>query len=426
MFTVEATDEVGAVDTQAFSVAINELPQITTSALAAWTETRPYSATISAVDGTRPYSWSAVSGDLPVPGGLDEETGVMSGNARAAGKYSFTVRLVDHAGALTQKSVTMEINSWPTILTDTMPLAAASRPYVSHIEVEGGTPERTWTTLTGSLPSGVVLSATTGALTATRMPAFDFSFECEHKDASGAVVRKKLSVTVVPRFGLAEKKNRQEFLVIPGDDEPDIFFLELLGQGELGFKLKLIEGEELNAEISLLDATEQHIDLTPYLSVKLKSMKAKAIPIPATGRYFLVVDVTAGFGGAVVRLDVEAEAPKKIKGESVITSGESLEITLPVLTGSMVSATVKAAKKSPAMPGMASLTDATGMDALVSAKVKEKSSKVTVKVKVPMAGGDATATLIGREASAGGITWKFKIARPKLYDLDLPAVPSGW
>jgi Putative Ig domain/Beta-propeller repeat len=425
-FTVGVVDEAGATDTRAFTVVINDTPQITSSELPAWTEKRPYSAEIPTADGTRPYTWSVVSGDLPVNGTVGADTGVLSGNAATPGTYSFTVRLVDHAGASAQGTVTVEINPWPVILTDTMPLAAASRPYVSHIEVDGGTPERTWTTLTGSLPSGVVLEATTGALTATRMPASDFGFECEHKDASGAVVRKRLSVTVVPRFGLAEKKNRQEFLVIPGDDKPDIFFLELLGQGELGFKLKLIEGEELSAEISLLDAAEQPIDLTPYLSVKSKSMKAKAIPIPVTGRYFLIVDVTAGFGGAVVRLDVGAEAPKTIKGVGVITSGESLEVTVPVLTGSTVGATVAAAKKSPAMPGMESLTDAMGIDALVSAKIKEKSSKVTVKVKVPMAGGDATATLIGREASAGSITWKFKVARPKLYDLDLPTVPSGW
>jgi Putative Ig domain/Beta-propeller repeat len=424
-FTLRVTDTLDSTSTKAFQVEVNPYPTISTDSLPDWTVTRVYDEKVEGSGGTEPRTWSLVSGTLPVDGPIGPLTGVLAGLARDVGLFQFEVRLQDAVGATVLRSYAVRVNPWPEITTDSLPMAGVGRPYAAHLERSGGTEPLEWLSLPGSLPSGVKLDQKTGVLSANSVAAA-FKFQCDLKDASGATAQRAVSVSVAPRMSLSAKKNREELLILPGTAGPRFRFLELLAGSELTLKLKLIGEGDLHAEVRLLDPQEAPLLLAPYLKTKKKSLRCKAIPILKTGRYFLRIDVTTGFGGAVVRLDVEAEAPKTITGMGTITSGEPIEVVIPVLAGSKISATVKAAKKSLASPGVASLTDAKGTNALYSAKVKEKSNKVTVKVKVPMAGGNATATLIGREGTSGAIIWKFKVSRPTLYDLDLPSLPSGW
>ncbi len=76
----------------------------------------PYSASLSAVAGVPPYTWSLVSGSLPPGLALNSGSGVLSGTPGSPGAFSFTVRVVD-AGAVSQsvtRPMTLTINATGT------------------------------------------------------------------------------------------------------------------------------------------------------------------------------------------------------------------------------------------------------------------------------------------------------------------------
>jgi hypothetical protein len=87
-----------------FAVVSAQSPdlRITTSSLPSGsvrsrTNRTTYSADLAASGGNLPYKWSLAGGSSPLPPGLTlhRSTGVISGKARAAGTYSFTVQAVD-------------------------------------------------------------------------------------------------------------------------------------------------------------------------------------------------------------------------------------------------------------------------------------------------------------------------------------------
>lgn len=69
---------------------------ITTTSLPNGTVGARYRATLQAAGGAPPYTWTVVSGHLPPGLRLHRRTGVISGKPTAPGRYTFTVRVVDH------------------------------------------------------------------------------------------------------------------------------------------------------------------------------------------------------------------------------------------------------------------------------------------------------------------------------------------
>ncbi|MBM2832153.1 MAG: putative Ig protein [Dehalococcoidia bacterium] len=112
-FTVKAEDSSPAKKSATRSFTVNiagaGVLQITTTSLAGGTKNVAYSATVQAVGGTIPYTWSISAGALPAGLALNPATGAITGTPTAAGNFSFTVRVTDSAA--------------PTANTDTQALA---------------------------------------------------------------------------------------------------------------------------------------------------------------------------------------------------------------------------------------------------------------------------------------------------------------
>ena len=68
---------------------------ITTQSIPNGTVGIPYSYTLQATGGTGTYSWSIISGSLPLGLSLDSSTGTISGNPVSANNYSFTAHVTD-------------------------------------------------------------------------------------------------------------------------------------------------------------------------------------------------------------------------------------------------------------------------------------------------------------------------------------------
>jgi hypothetical protein len=100
-FTAKVSDNSTPVksDTQRYTIAIagNETLIIATMNMADGVEDVAYNATVVALGGTPPYTWSIASGKLPDGLAMDAASGVISGTPTKKGNYNFTVQVSDNA-----------------------------------------------------------------------------------------------------------------------------------------------------------------------------------------------------------------------------------------------------------------------------------------------------------------------------------------
>ncbi len=97
--TVTATSVADSTVSGAASITITPAQQVslivTTTSLPPATAGTAYSATLFAIGGTAPYSWSLASGTLPTGITLLQSSGSLSGTTSQTGQFSFTVQVVD-------------------------------------------------------------------------------------------------------------------------------------------------------------------------------------------------------------------------------------------------------------------------------------------------------------------------------------------
>ncbi len=125
-----------------------------------------YSVTLTAQGVVGACTWTATG--LPA-GGLNftpsGNTAVISGTPTTAGTYPFTITANDSGPPVTSfgRSGSIVINPPPfTITTSSLPQGKEGTSYTTTLSASGGTAPYTWSISSGSLPSGLILQATTG------------------------------------------------------------------------------------------------------------------------------------------------------------------------------------------------------------------------------------------------------------------------
>ena len=111
-FTVQVKDETRATDTETFTIQIlpPEAPTITTEALSNGTVGEFYCCgNLFASGGVQPYTWSLVAGALPPGLELPRRENTISGTPTTAGTFTFTVRVTDDLGAISEKEFSITI-----------------------------------------------------------------------------------------------------------------------------------------------------------------------------------------------------------------------------------------------------------------------------------------------------------------------------
>ena len=142
---------------------------ISTTSLANSVANSVYSAALSASGGTQPYAWSVSTGSLPAGLSLHASTGAISGTPTAAGTTNFTVSVTDQSPTPQTQTANLSITVIPqlSITTTSLSNGEVGSTYNSTLNATGGVTPYTWTLTSGSLPQGLSLNATTGAITGT-------------------------------------------------------------------------------------------------------------------------------------------------------------------------------------------------------------------------------------------------------------------
>ncbi|MBI4548082.1 MAG: putative Ig domain-containing protein [Ignavibacteriae bacterium] len=180
-FTITATDAQGCSGSKSYSLTI-DCPVITLSSLSNGTVGIPYSQTITASNGTPPYTFSVTGGTLPTGLSLSS-SGVLSGTPTTEGTFTFTVTATDAQGCTGSQSYSLTM-SCPTITLSGLPNGTVGTPYSETITASGGTAPYTFSQAGGTLPTGLSLSSG-GVLSGTPTASGSFSFTVTVTDANG-------------------------------------------------------------------------------------------------------------------------------------------------------------------------------------------------------------------------------------------------
>jgi hypothetical protein len=139
---------------------------ITTPTLAGADTGVSYSQTLNATGGSGTgYSWAVTAGQ--VPAGLTlSASGLLSGQPTSAGSFGFTVTLTDSDSNTASQAYTVFVAN-PPGLSPSLSSAEVNVPYSSNTTNGTGTPPDVYSLISGSLPTGITLNTSTGALSGT-------------------------------------------------------------------------------------------------------------------------------------------------------------------------------------------------------------------------------------------------------------------
>jgi hypothetical protein len=165
-----------------------------------------YNATLEAVGGTEPYTWS-ISDNTSLPDGfeLNPSTGIISSDNVTAepGTYEFTVKVEDSSDPVQTdtKPLSITVSSTLEITTTGLPDGVVGASYNATLEAVGGTEPYTWSISDNtSLPEGFELNPSTGIISSDNVSAepgtYEFTVKVEDSSDPVQTDTKPLSIHI--------------------------------------------------------------------------------------------------------------------------------------------------------------------------------------------------------------------------------------
>jgi len=205
--TVQVKDSSSPAQTasQGFNIVIAAAGSplsITTSSLPSGTQNAAYSATLAATGGKTPYTWSITSGSLPAGVTLAAASGVISGTPTVSGTFPITVQVKDSSSPAQTAAQALSIvikaaAQLVQITTTSLPNGQQNAAYSATLAASGGTTPYTWSITSGSLPTGVSLTAASGAISGTPTVSGTFPITVQVKDSSSPAQTASASFSLV-------------------------------------------------------------------------------------------------------------------------------------------------------------------------------------------------------------------------------------
>ncbi|WP_454767168.1 putative Ig domain-containing protein [Cupriavidus campinensis] len=206
-FTVRATDS--STGTGPFSATSGTLsmtvngPTMSLSPVSSTlsaTATSPFSQTFTAGGGSAPYTYS-LSGTLPIGLTFSTATGLLSGTPLSAGITAFTISATDSSTGTGPYTVSRGYTLYTAAPTITIAPATLANPaigtaYSQTVTASGASAPYSYALSAGTLPPGLTLNATTGALVGTVTSGGTYSFTILVTDNNGFTGSSGYVVTV--------------------------------------------------------------------------------------------------------------------------------------------------------------------------------------------------------------------------------------
>jgi hypothetical protein len=154
--------------------------------------------------GAGTLTWTVISGTLPPGLSLDSSTGVISGTPTSTGSWTFTVQVTDSGSpalwARQQLSITVNPGTF-TITTTSLPDTTNGKPYSYTLGSAGGIPPITWEMISGALPGGLSLDASTGKISGqvggvSGLTTASFTVQATDSATTPAIATQPLSILV--------------------------------------------------------------------------------------------------------------------------------------------------------------------------------------------------------------------------------------
>lgn len=148
-----------------------------------------------AIGGTPPYVWSVLWPAPQVNFVLEPKDGILTGLSRSPAKMAFDLTVTDAAGARDSARLRVLIRPERDLVIETVELRALTpgEPSDAEFAAAGGVPPYQWS-LTGNLPDGLALDASTGRLAGITDAAGSYPLVVRVTDAHDTVVEKPLTL----------------------------------------------------------------------------------------------------------------------------------------------------------------------------------------------------------------------------------------
>jgi hypothetical protein len=143
---------------------------------------------MTSIGGSGHYTYSIASGTMPAGLTLNSSTGVISGTPTTPGTYTFTAKVTDSNGSTDTDICTIVVQSVPINLgcgSCSAGNAQKGQSYSSALPVTGGTGSYKFSIVSGYLPAGLTLNATTGVISGTPTAVGSSTFTAKVVDGSG-------------------------------------------------------------------------------------------------------------------------------------------------------------------------------------------------------------------------------------------------
>src|ERR1019366_4199846 len=147
-----------------------------------------FSATVTNTSNTS-VTWSASAGTIST-------NGLFTAPSNTTAKtISVTASSVAQTGARSTTTVTVSSATF-AITTSSVPFAVQAQPYSQPLTASGGQTPYQWSIVSGSLPAGLQLGASTGTLAGSAAQSGTFTFTVLGTDAASHTARQSLSLLV--------------------------------------------------------------------------------------------------------------------------------------------------------------------------------------------------------------------------------------